>query len=171
MVRAMSHQPSKRAATANPTAPQSPRPAWQRNTRQREALRSVFGVENHPMAVAEVLKRAQAIVPSLNGATVYRNLGALVQEGWLVQFTHPEIGTLFERAGHRHHHHFLCRLCRRVFNLEGCSLDPHQECPVGFVAEGHVAFIHGLCEGCARTAPKPGRPRRPTPPTPKGATP
>lgn len=122
-----------------------------RNTRQREAIRAVFRLDGRPLSVSEVLTRAQKVVPSLNPATVYRNLNLLVADGWLVQVTHPEAGTLYERADKDHHHHFYCRRCSRLFELPGCPLPGHTA-PDGFLTEGHELFLHGLCRECAADA-------------------
>jgi Fur family ferric uptake transcriptional regulator len=122
-------------------------PAGRRNTQQREALRSVFRLDGRPLTVSEALARARETVPSLNKSTVYRNLSMLVADGWLVRIAHPEIGTLYERAGKDHHHHFYCRGCSRLFDLPGCPLPA--DCGAdGFLTEGHELFLHGLCSAC-----------------------
>jgi Fur family ferric uptake transcriptional regulator len=99
------------------------------------------------LTVAEVLACARETVPSLNQATVYRNLNRLVADGWLVQVSHPEAGSLYERAGKDHHHHFYCRRCSRVFELAGCPF-PEHKAPDGYLTEGHELFLHGLCKEC-----------------------
>jgi Fur family transcriptional regulator, ferric uptake regulator len=102
-----------------------------------------------PLTVAEVLLKTQATIPSLNEATVYRNLRSLIEEGHLTQLAHPEAGALFERADQPHHHHFFCRQCLLVFNLPGCPLDKAKRKLHGFIAEGHEIFYRGLCRRCA----------------------
>lgn len=101
------------------------------------------------MAVAEILKLAQALVESLNQATVYRNLKLLVESQWLKQINHPVLGTLYERTGTGHHHHFHCRICDRVFELPGCALNEKGAAPAGFVTEDHDIFLFGVCASCA----------------------
>lgn len=120
-----------------------------RQTRQRAAIRAVFRADRQPLTVAEVLRRAQAAVPALNRATVYRNLGLLVRDGWLVAVAHPEVGMLYERAGLAHHHHFYCRGCAQVYDLPGCPLPSAHRGPEGFVTEGHEVYLRGLCRACA----------------------
>jgi len=123
------------------------RAGGRRNTQQREAIRAVFRLDGRPLTVSEVLARARKAVPSLNQATVYRNLNLLVTDGWLTRVAHPEAGTLYERAGKDHHHHFYCRRCSRVFELSGCPLPEHHG-PDGCLTEGHELFLHGLCREC-----------------------
>lgn len=124
-----------------------------RRTPQREAIRNVFRRDPRPLGVAEILERAQAEVPALNQATVYRTVNMLVNDGWLTRVVHSEVGALYECAGKGHHHHFYCRQCRRVFELAGCPLSDGMSVPAGFTAEGHELFLHGLCRECAQDAP------------------
>jgi Fur family ferric uptake transcriptional regulator len=120
-----------------------------RKTSQRDAIEQVFCQENRPLGVGEILRLAQALVESLNQATVYRNLKLLVESGWLKQINHPLLGTLYERTGTGHHHHFHCRVCDRVFELPGCALNENDAAPAGFVTEDHDIFLFGVCPSCA----------------------
>lgn len=120
-----------------------------RRTAQREAIQLVF--ENHPrlLRVNEIIAYGRELVPSLDPATVYRNLSRLEQEGWLVRFVHPELGTVFEQRRSDHHHHFHCRFCDRIFIVYGCALAENDALPDGFVAEDHLVFFQGKCAECA----------------------
>jgi Fur family ferric uptake transcriptional regulator len=122
-----------------------------RNTTQRSAIQEVFRQQDHPMGVGEVLEAGRRIVPSLNQATVYRNLKLLVDEGWLRRLSTPESGTVYERAGKEHHHHFQCRACDQVFELSGCALNDRKSAPPGFLTEGHEVFFFGVCADCRGT--------------------
>jgi Fur family transcriptional regulator, ferric uptake regulator len=121
----------------------------QRRTSQRAAIEQVFLHEDRPMGVEEILGAGRRQVESLNQATVYRNLKLLVASGWLRAIRHPILGTLYERTGKGHHHHFHCRVCDRVFELPGCALDEAEAAPSGFVTEGHEVFFFGVCAACA----------------------
>jgi Fur family ferric uptake transcriptional regulator len=96
----------------------------------------------------EILKKGLERVASLDKATVYRNLKHLVDDGRLKRFNHPTQGTLYERTGKGHHHHFHCRACNRAFEVPGCALKAEQSVPEGFVLEGHDVFFSGLCPDC-----------------------
>jgi Fur family ferric uptake transcriptional regulator len=98
--------------------------------------------------VDEVLAYGRKRVDSLNQATVYRNLKLLVDDGWLKRVIHPLLGTLYERTGKGHHHHFHCRECNRAFELPGCALKEDGAAPDGFVVEGHEVFLFGVCPSC-----------------------
>lgn len=120
-----------------------------RRTSQREAIRSVFGATHEPLSAAEVLRRGRRIVDTLNQATVYRNLRALVEQGRLRKLNHPELGPLYERTDGSHHHHFHCRVCERLYVIAGCMLDVSGVSIPGFRIEDHEVFLYGICETCA----------------------
>ena len=121
-----------------------------RNTTQRMAIEKVFRQHERPLSVDEVLEYGCKIVESLNQSTVYRNLKILTNEGWLERILHPSLGTLYERTGKGHHHHFHCRECKRVFELPGCALKEEDVAPDGFVVEDHEIFLFGICPSCVR---------------------
>ena len=64
-------------------------PPMDRNTRQRQAIRRIFEEVDRPLSPQEVLPAAQSYVPGLGIATVYRNLKALVTDGWLESVALP----------------------------------------------------------------------------------
>jgi Fur family ferric uptake transcriptional regulator len=104
---------------------------------------------SHPLTAEEVLRIGRDMVRSLNLATVYRNLKMLTDTGWLARFNHPILGTMYERSGKDHHHHFHGRTCHRVFDIPGCALNKDHPFPVGFITEGHEVFLFGVCPSCA----------------------
>ena len=120
-----------------------------RKTSQRAAIEQVFRQQDRPLRIDEILQHGRAVVPSLNQATVYRNLKLLVEDGWLALISHPSLGTFYERAGKGHHHHFHCRGCNRLFELPGCALNLAEAAPKGFVLEDHLIYLSGVCPTCA----------------------
>ncbi|NLZ17353.1 MAG: transcriptional repressor [Desulfobulbaceae bacterium] len=121
----------------------------QRRTVQREAIQEVFRNAGRPLRLEDILELGRLLVPSLNQATVYRNLKLLVEAGWLEQVQHPTLGTIYERSGRGHHHHFHCNSCDRIYELPGCALNPAAT-PEGFVVEAHEIFLSGTCPACVR---------------------
>jgi Fur family transcriptional regulator, ferric uptake regulator len=120
-----------------------------RNTVQRKAIEEVFRKYDRPLGVGEILLHGNKLAESLNQATVYRNLKLLVNNGWLTQVIHPSLGTLYERTGKGHHHHFYCRTCSRTLEVPGCALKENEMAPHGFVVEEHEIFLFGVCPSCA----------------------
>ena len=131
----------------------------ERDTRQRRAIRRVLEKSGNPLSTREVLVAAHRHAPTLGVATVYRNLKALVEEGWLKAVELPGEPTRYEPAGLSHHHHFRCRGCARIFDLvgnrkggrKGCQ-PPGARAPKGFVVESHEILVYGRCASCAGAA-------------------
>jgi Fur family ferric uptake transcriptional regulator len=93
---------------------------YERQTRQKAAIREAFTEADRPLSTEEVWQGAQLRHPTLGIATVYRNIQTLVSEGWLQPVEIPGETTRYEVAGKEHHDHFQCNTCGKVFDLEGC---------------------------------------------------
>lgn len=120
----------------------------ERSTRQRTAIREAIAAASRPLLAQEVLEGAQADVPALGIATVYRNLKLMVDEGELSAVLLPGENPRYELAGHAHHHHFQCTRCQRVFDVHACPGDLRRLAPKGFTVEGHDLTLYGRCGDC-----------------------
>ncbi len=123
-----------------------------RDTSQRRAIRKVLMDAGRPLTPQEVLDVGQADVPGLGIATVYRALKGLREDGWLIPVDLPGEPTRFEVAGKKHHHHFSCRGCGRVFELQGCPADLKRLLPRGFSMDDHEVVLYGSCKECNSAA-------------------
>ncbi|MEX2527329.1 MAG: transcriptional repressor [Gemmatimonadota bacterium] len=121
----------------------------QRDTKQRKAIRNALEGAGHPLSPKELLSLARAEVSGLGIATVYRNISALQEEGWIVPVELPGEPPRYEVAGKAHHHHFHCRECDKVYEIEGCPGNLQDVTPMGFQLETHEVVLYGLCEICA----------------------
>jgi Fur family ferric uptake transcriptional regulator len=121
----------------------------QRDTSQRRAILDVVQEAKRPLSPQEILDRAKAALPKLGIATVYRTMKAMEEMGDVVPVDLPGDGRRYERAGMKHHHHFSCRNCSRVFDLEGCPGNIDRLIPTGFKLESHEILLYGLCDRCA----------------------
>jgi Fur family transcriptional regulator, ferric uptake regulator len=119
-----------------------------RSTAQGRAIRRALEAAGRPLGPREILDAAQQDSPSLGIATVYRNVKALLDQGWLAQVELPGEPPRYERAGKRHHHHFMCRTCDRLFELAGCPTDLETLVPAGFRLEAHEVVLYGSCDEC-----------------------
>lgn len=119
-----------------------------RNTKQRRAIRLAFEEAGRPLAAEEVQKLAARKSRGLGIATVYRNIRTLVDEGWLVAVELPGQNPRYEISGKEHHHHFHCRNCGRVFELEGCVPQVANLAPAGFRVTDHEVVLYGFCDQC-----------------------
>lgn len=121
-----------------------------RSTRQRDVISRVIGQAQGPLTVAEILGQAQADLPTLGIATVYRTLKLLTEQRRI----HPVIldgETLYEASGRGHHHHFSCQVCGRVFTLHTCPVNIPKGTLYegGFMVEAHEVTLYGKCPECA----------------------
>ena len=119
-----------------------------RKTRQKDAIRSAFIGADRPLSAEETLAYAQEQVEGISIATVYRNIGALVEDKWLAPVEIPGESTRYEVAGKEHHHHFHCNGCGKVFEMQGCAVQVKPKLPRGFRATGHEFFLYGMCADC-----------------------
>lgn len=118
-----------------------------RNTNQRRAIREAIEDAGRPLDANEVLAAAES--DNLGMATVYRTLKLGVEEGWLTPVELPNSPTRFEMAGKKHHHHFECTNCQRVFDVQGCPGNLKPLVPDGFTLEDHEIILYGLCKQCS----------------------
>lgn len=120
----------------------------QRNTRQKEAIRRAFIEADRPLSPEETFSSAREQVEGISLATVYRNINALVADTWLTPVEIPGQATRYEVSGKEHHHHFQCKGCGKLFELEGCEIQVKPKLPRGFVATSHEFFVYGTCAEC-----------------------
>lgn len=121
----------------------------ERDTQQRRAIRAAFEEAGRPLSPQEVLDIAKRRSPGLGIATVYRTIKSLGEVGLLTQVDLPGETPRFETTGKTHHHHFHCRQCDRVYELEGCPEGLARMTPTGFSLEAHEVVLYGRCASCA----------------------
>lgn len=122
----------------------------QRKTRQRDAILDVIRESAGPLTVQEIHDRGQERVSGLGIATVYRTL-KLLQEARLIHtVVLPTGDPRYEETELGHHHHFHCRVCDSVFDLDECPVEiPHDRTlGGGFHVEDHEVTLYGTCPGC-----------------------
>jgi Fur family ferric uptake transcriptional regulator len=120
-----------------------------RDTQQRSAIHKALTDAGRPLSVEELLKLARNEFAGLGIATVYRNLKTLQLQGHIAQVDLPGQPPRWEVSPEHHHHHFLCRICNRMFEIPDCPKDIKQLVPHGFVLEEHDILLIGQCDICA----------------------
>ncbi len=120
----------------------------ERQTQQRQAIREAVRRADRPLSPQEILDAAGTLAPGLGLATVYRAVKIGVTEGWLAAVEVPGSATRYEPAGKHHHHHFACRGCGSVYEVEGCPGNITPLTPAGFKLEDHELVLFGLCRSC-----------------------
>lgn len=120
----------------------------ERITRQRNSIYSVIEAAARPLLPVEIHTAAQVEVPALGIATVYRGIKQLIEAGEIQVVELPGEPARYELTGHKHHHHFQCKSCQRVFDVHACPGDMQKLAPKGFTVEGHELTLYGLCSEC-----------------------
>lgn len=120
----------------------------ERRTSQRDAIRSVFEDAARPLSPGEVLDAARDRVPGLGQATVYRTIKAFLDDGVLSPVTLPGDPARYELHGKDHHHHFHCRRCDKVYEVDHCAVDVKALKPRGFIVDDHELVLYGTCAEC-----------------------
>ena len=124
----------------------------QRKTQQRAAIRRAFEEADRPLSPQEALSAAQLRQPGLGIATIYRNIKSFVERGWLRSVELPGAPDRYEVAGKDHHHHFHCRTCDGVFEVDDCPGELERISPEGFEVDAHEIILYGTCSACAAQA-------------------
>ena len=126
-----------------------------RSTRQLETIESVLRDAARPLAIAELHAAALARLPGLGIATVYRAVRELSDADSIVSVTYAGQPQRFEWAVARHHSHFICHACKRVFDIEAPSQVPLPEKrPKGFLFQGDEVIYYGKCCDCRKRSEK-----------------
>jgi len=128
-----------------------------RATAQRRAIYGLFaGTENGHLSAEEVFQRARAQLPELSRATVYNALGELAEAGLLGVVEGP--GPRQFDANVAPHHHFRCRRCSALYDIDPAHIDMSLNEP-GFEVERAHVLLEGLCPKCAGSASESAPPR------------
>jgi Fur family ferric uptake transcriptional regulator len=120
----------------------------ERQTPQREAIRSLFTQDGDPLSPQEIMDQASEIVPTVSMATVYRTIRSLEELGEIVPVELPGEPPRYEMAGKDHHHHFMCESCGKAFEVDACPGNLSHMTPDGFRLTRHDITLYGTCKAC-----------------------
>ena len=137
-------------------------------TPKRMAILDFLAGASTYVSPEEVRQKLQAQFTSIGLPTVYRNLDELAAGGIISKIIHPNRQLYYYFCPNiHHHHHFICLSCRRVEDLQICTVKGFEE-EIGGRIKGkvlsHILQVNGLCQGCsARDTDDGGESRRMTP--------
>lgn len=115
---------------------------------QFRIIRQVLDDARGPLNVSEILEVGQRLLPRLRMAIVERAMKEFTQKGWLRAVEFPvDRSPRYELSKRKHHHHFLCGLCDRMFDVESCSRE-FDAAPMGFDVLRHEVLYFGSCAEC-----------------------
>ncbi|MGW3146956.1 Fur family transcriptional regulator [Streptomyces sp. NPDC001177] len=127
------------------------RSAGMRVTAPRMAMLMAVHESSGHLDADTLRKRAQRVTGRLSVQATYNVLRALTDAG-LIRCTqiagHP---ARYETERHDNHHHFVCRRCGRIRDVECAKgaapcMDP--QLPVGYDTQEAAVTFWGLCPGC-----------------------
>ena len=124
-----------------------------RNTRQRTAVMDALNASNRFQSAQELHAALADAGTRVGLTTVYRTLGALAVAGDIDTVVSADGQVLYRRCDvERHHHHLVCRVCRRTVEVDGPAVEAWADQVAdehGFVDVSHTVEVFGRCRSCA----------------------
>lgn len=118
-----------------------------RSTPQRRAILTAFrGGSTEHLSADEVHARASQTLPDLGRGTVYATLAEFTELGLLAAFGLPE--PVRYETNMAAHDHFRCRVCLRLFDLDGLTPVVGRGTQQGFLVERVETRAEGVCTDC-----------------------
>ena len=119
-------------------------------SKQREAILTYLqSTKSHPTAET-VYMTIREEFPKISLGTVYRNLNLLAECGEILRLDCGDGIDHFD-ATVAPHHHFICRACGQVLDLDMPSIDEINDTAAekfdGQI-EGHQIYFYGKCKKC-----------------------
>lgn len=120
----------------------------ERITNQKQLILDyLITAKTHPSA-EEIFYEVKKYLPRISLGTIYRNLENFVQKKIIKEI--PGEIKRFD-ADLSIHHHFICKSCKNVFDLNNFSLDindiENKTREIGFF-DDYKFLIYGICKKC-----------------------
>jgi Fur family ferric uptake transcriptional regulator len=129
-----------------------------RLTHPRQVVMSILESAAVPLTPQTIYQRSLEAHEDIGLVTVYRTLDLLTDLSLVRRVHGSEVCIGYALASPGHHHHLVCRKCDKVIEFSGTSvLDPliqQIECQTGFVVDGHLLQLYGLCPECQKEEEK-----------------
>ncbi len=135
---------------ARPTTP--PARAERRPTRQQAAVMAALDQLDTFVSAQDLHSRMRSGGDSIGLATVYRTLQGMADGGELDVLRTADGESAYRRCSDGHHHHLVCRTCRRTVEVEGAGVErwaAQVACQHGFTDVEHLVEVFGTCSTCA----------------------
>lgn len=123
-----------------------------KKSRQRERILELLqGTKSHPSA-DWIYERLKKDFKNLSMGTVYRNLGILIDQGFVIKI---DFGSTFDRfdANVSRHYHFVCEKCGAISDVEmpfDDTLNRKAGRAGNFEVRNHRIEFFGICEKCGK---------------------
>lgn len=132
------------------------RDAGLKATKQRLAIVDFLFHEHGPFTPDEIFQKVGD--EGFDLTTVYRTTGALEKAGMLTRCEFGDGIARYEFRGNvelsEHHHHVICRECKKVTPIEVCLSDSWKKelAKMGYADPGHSLEFFGTCKACQKPA-------------------
>jgi len=117
-------------------------------TPQRLLVYSILVNSPHHLSVDEVYSEVLRTLPTVSRATVYATLECFKNHNLVKDLRIDPERSYFETRTDWHHH-FLCRKCGYVFDVEVKQCMPMKKCMVEeHLVEDFQGYFYGVCKKC-----------------------
>lgn len=122
-------------------------------TRNRTAILEYLSNQDKPVSAEGILEHIQEEHQSVNKTTIYRELIFLLEKNFIHEVEFGDGKKRYEIAINRpHHHHVICRSCRRVEDIplekELITQEKMIENVTDFKLTDHMLEFFGYCSNC-----------------------
>lgn len=121
-----------------------------RFSQQREAILRIIQKDGGHLSVEHIYAQARAQMPRISLATVYRNLRQLEALKQVTLTQGADQSNYYEPYA-KPHHHFICRLCQNIQNLDTPTVKTCTGCIAsksGIQIDEVVTTLFGTCKAC-----------------------
>jgi Fur family ferric uptake transcriptional regulator len=127
-----------------------------RGTRQRAAVWAALEATGQFQSAQQLHARLREQGDGVGLATVYRTLQNLAEDGQVDVLRTDEGEAAYRRCSTGHHHHLICRQCRRTVEVDSAAVERWAQAIAddnGFADVEHVVEVFGTCADCADRLP------------------
>lgn len=118
-----------------------------RLTPQRFAVLEYLANNTTHPAAEEIFSAINRRFPRASKATVYNTVAALEEAGLITTLCFEDGVNRFD-ANLARHHHFICKHCRKIFDVPGASLRGRLELRGPHKMDGYEVIVRGACQNC-----------------------